>query len=85
MLFSALATVLHSRCSLVDWPLSRKITSAVPDWSEDDLIEEIVVKVLGCCEAHPLHSQGCDEAKDDPCSTKHAEHSYMIRLIIIIN
>lgn len=61
--------------------LSRDIIFAVPDWSKDDLVEEIVVQVLGCCKAHPLHSQGCDEAKDNPSSGEDAEDSYMISLM----
>lgn len=54
---------------------------SVPYWSNDDFVEEIVVKVLSCCEAHPFNSQGCDKAKQNPHTTKDAEHCYIASLL----
>lgn len=52
-----------------------------PDWSKNDLVEEIVVKVLSCCQAHPFNSQRRDQAKDNPCAAKDAEHSHVASLL----
>lgn len=69
------------RGQILTMQVFRDIIFAAPDWSKDDLVEEIVVQVLGCCEAHPLHSEGCDEAKDNPGSGEDAEDSYMVSLM----
>lgn len=47
---------------------------SVPYWSNDYFVEEIVMKVLSCREAHPFDGQGRDETKYNPHTTEDAEH-----------
>lgn len=49
----------------------------LPYWSKDYLIQEIVVEVLGSCEAHPFYSEGGDEAKEDADSAENAKSSHV--------
>lgn len=51
--------------------------SFLPYWPKNDLIQEIVVEVLGSCEAHPFYSEGGDEAKEDARSAENAKSSHV--------
>lgn len=52
----------------------------LPYWSKDYLIEEIVVKIFGSCEAHPFYSKRCNKAEENTCSTEYAKSSHIVGL-----
>lgn len=47
---------------------------AVPHGGQDDLVEQVVVELLGHFEAGPLHGHGGDQTQDDAQAAQHAEH-----------
>lgn len=57
-----------------------KIINFLPYWSKNYLIEEIVVKIFGSCETHPFHSERCNEAEENSCSTEYAKSSHVVGL-----
>lgn len=52
----------------------------LPYWSKNYLIEEIVVKIFGSCEAHPFHSERRNKAKENTCSAEYAKSSHIVGL-----
>lgn len=58
----------------------RVITTFLPYWSKNYLIEEIVVKIFGSCKTHPFYSERCNKAEENTCSTKYAKSSHIVGL-----
>lgn len=58
----------------------KRLLLFLPYWSKDYLIQEIIVEVLGSCEAHPFYREGGDEAKEDADSAENAKSSHVERL-----
>lgn len=54
--------------------------SAAPHGGQDDLVEQIVVELLGHFEAGPLHSHGGGQTQDNAQATQHAEHQQIPRV-----
>lgn len=52
----------------------------LPYWPQNDLIEEIVVKVFGSCETHPFNGERCHKAKENACATKYAKSGHIVGL-----
>ncbi len=71
----SLSHIMRQSCST-----HTHMLSTVPHGGQYDLVEQVVVELLGYFEAGPLHSHGGGQTQDDAQAAQHAEHRQIPRV-----